>query len=395
MERSGKIVPAFDENEFLRKVWITLAREDAPIEIFDQGVIQMSIEEKRILFDSISYDARWEGEIGHDRQESYIDYETYYEKIPYTDYERKYNSTKKQYEQVPIMKYRQEARQRAVTKTKTVTDWHHSNGFHSGTHHDSVCIDGEISTSQFQRDYDPQYVRYLTDAEMQKESDMVITESMYNKIQTKHDLAIESSVMHSLPGDHYRGISYSLDNYYHENTELIKIPQYEASINYKGSSYNKSAFPFGSMTLIGGKIPNSNGLAHKKTELDNKRIAAVNNQKKETENKIMKAVLPIALISIGLLLLSICISLFVKVLALVIAGFATSVAVFFLSHIYANMKIKTEKKKAENFAELKHQEMEREYTTFEKEYKPKVLAALNKKLASLGYEPAEHNEYSK
>ena len=43
------------------------------------------MKEKRILFNSISYHARWSGEIGDDRKETYTDYETYYETVPYTE----------------------------------------------------------------------------------------------------------------------------------------------------------------------------------------------------------------------------------------------------------------------------------------------------------------------
>ena len=394
METSGKIAPLFDKDAFLRKTWITLAREDAPIEIFNTGSVEVVTEEKRVFFNAISYSTRWEGEIGNDREESYTDYETYYEKIPYTDYVRKCDPNTKQWYDAPVTKYRDEKRQRAVTRTRTVTDWHYSKGSHSGTDSDFVCIDGSIDKDRFSEEYDSEYVKTLSSAELAAESDMKITDSMYSQIKPLHDAAIYVDVLKSLPGDRNRGITHSIEEYCNTDSALIKVPENFANITFEGAKYTKQAFPFGEMTLDGDKIENDHGLIAKKRELDKKRENAVNNQEEETEKNILRAAAPISFAAMGLLVLSIVVSIFVKVFALVIAGFALSVAGFVLSKILTNIVIAKENRKASNFAEMKQKQMEREYSTFEKEYRAKVLAELNKKLASLGYDPATSSEYS-
>lgn len=391
-ERSGKISPLFDEQTFLRNTWISLAREDAPIEIFEQGAVQMSMKEKRILFNSISYHASWSGEIGDDRKETYTDYETYYETVPYTEYTRKYNSKTQRYEQVPYTVNKREARQRAVTRTRTVTDWHFSRGTTSGTHSDFACIDGSIDLAQFTNDYSASYVKYLSRAELLAEPDMMITDDMYRYVKPSHTDAIERAVMLSLPGDHSRGINYTIDRYVNTSSELIKVPEYFASISFKDSTYTKHAFPFGKMKMGGDGIKNKFGLRAKKAELRAKRDAAVKNQEKEIEAQSWKRIKPVSFLSLALLVFSICASLFIKVLPIVIIGFALALGGFIYSKAHIKSTQEKAKAQAQNFSAEKKKEMDDAYKAFAENYKTKLFAALNRKLADLGYETAKPTE---
>ena len=91
-ELLGKIVPQFEKENFQRKAWVALAKEDVPIEVFDANFSAVKEETHRVLVVNTTYRAAWTAEIGNDRQESYTDFETYYENIPYTDYETKYKN---------------------------------------------------------------------------------------------------------------------------------------------------------------------------------------------------------------------------------------------------------------------------------------------------------------
>ena len=388
-EKSGKILPQFDEQAFLRKAWIKLAHDDAPIEIFEKGTVEASLTEKRIFFNSVSYEGSWTGEIGNDREESYTDYENYTEKIPYTDYETKWNRELRKNEKVPVTKYREEKRQRAVTKTRTVTDWHSSTGSYSGSNSDFVCIDGELDRPLFTEEYDASYIQYLSEAEVTAEPDMAITKNMHGAIKQTHANAIDRDVERALPGDHQRSVNYTVDSYRSTQSFLIKTPVYSATISYLGKKYAAHAFPFGKMRLKSDTVENDHGLRAKRALLQSIRDGAVANQGAEVEAQKWKSILPVTYASVALLALSILISLFIKVLPLVVIGFGLAIAGLF----YSKSKIKAAEEKAKedakSFASIKDREMNEAYDAFAKEYNEKLLAALNKKLSSLGYEPAK------
>ena len=390
VERSGKILPQFNEQTFLRKAWIKLAQDDAPIEIFERGNVEASLEEKRIFFNSVAYEGSWTGEIGNDRQESYTDYENYTEEIPYTDYELKWDRDLKKNVRVPVTKYRKEQRQRAVTKTRTVTDWHSSSGSYSGSNSDFVCIDGALDRPLFTEEYDASYIKYLSEAEVTAEPDMAITKNMHGAIKQTHANAIDRDVDRALPGDHQRSVNYTVDSYRSTQSFLIKTPVYSATISYLGKEYAAHAFPFGKMKLNGDTVENDHGLRAKRASLKRLRDDAIANQEAEVEARKWKTIMPVAYTSVALLALSILISLFIRVLPLVIIGFGLAIAGLFYSKIKNKAAQEKAKEEAKSFASIKDREMNEAYDTFAKEYKEKLLTALNKKLTSLGYEPAKH-----
>ena len=125
-----RIVSNFSEDDFVRKSWIALANEDAPLEVFDENFGEVIQSEREVVIDSVAVNVSYQVSVGYDRQEPYIAYETYYENEPYITTESYYDSTLKCTRTREVTKYRSVAKQRQVTKYKTVTDWSPLSGVH-------------------------------------------------------------------------------------------------------------------------------------------------------------------------------------------------------------------------------------------------------------------------
>lgn len=100
------INPEFSQNDFIRNAWISLAKEDAPIEVFSENFDDVSIIDHQVVADYVAVNIAYQVNIGYDRQEPYIAYEMYYEKEPYIAYEKRYNTTTRQYEKCQVTKYK-------------------------------------------------------------------------------------------------------------------------------------------------------------------------------------------------------------------------------------------------------------------------------------------------
>lgn len=90
-----KILPEHSESDFLRKVWISLAKENAPSELFSEDFGEVQKTEHEVFFESVSVEVDYQASIGYDREEPYIAYETYYEDEPYLTTESYYDSNTK------------------------------------------------------------------------------------------------------------------------------------------------------------------------------------------------------------------------------------------------------------------------------------------------------------
>ena len=98
--------------------------------------------------------------------------------------------------------------------------------------------------------------------------------------------------------------------------------------------------------------------------------------------------------SLGLMLASIIVSLFTNQLLPMIAVFAGAVASFVFSTIWRIIREKKADRKADDDIYAMEQSYKQEFNDYEKNHKLKVLDALNKKLQSLGYKPANAKDLS-
>ena len=104
--RKMEISPEYSKDQFIRKAWITLAAENAPIEVFNETFRAAVKTDLQILIDSLSADVTYQASVGYDREEPYTDYETYYEQEPYIAYEKQWNNVTKQTEERQVTKYK-------------------------------------------------------------------------------------------------------------------------------------------------------------------------------------------------------------------------------------------------------------------------------------------------
>lgn len=387
-----KINPEFSKEEFVRKAWITLAQEDAPLEIYQSDFSDVSQHNFQVFYNTISFKANWQAEIGNDRTETYTDYEKYYEKIPYTDYETRYNSQTKQNETKPVTKYRQEERQRAVTKTRIVTDWNFGNGTHSGVSSNYVCLDSNenFRMKQFIEDSNHAKTSPLdkTDREMQ------ITESMFDLIDAEHAHTIYRDVHRSIPGDHNKNLSYDIKESENLTAILMSVPEYRMSIKLKDKTYHKNAFPFGSLTIDGETPKSRNSLEKEKQQREDALSKTIFQREQVARNQIWKLTSKLSLPTLGLLSLSIVVSLFVRFLFPVIAIFLCSVAAFILSSLYTKRIQTRETYSAMLDNSIEEDNFKKEFANYSRNHKNEILNALNKKLKSLGFDPASPEEYN-
>ena len=352
----------------------------------------------RVIYGLASYSATWSAQIGNDRKETYTDYEKYYERIPYTVYEEKYNYSTKRTETVAVTKYRQEERQRAVLKERTVTDWNSGNGEHSDIVERFAGLDDMPNNglARFLYDFskiDENYISELSLDEIEKNPKMQITEATSKFVFDVHAPEIYRQLYSSLPGDHIKNVDYNITSYNQSKIQLIEAPEYSASIKYDGKEYKKVGFSFGNMTIGGDVIPNSVGIEEIKLQKQKATKEEINKRNEEIDDKVWNATSKISIVSIVLLLASIIVSAFVKFLAPVIICFICAIGMCTFSMTYSK-KTKIEIQDITDIENIAAQKAcDDECLNYEKTKKAEMLVLLNKKLSSLGLEPINDSEF--
>ena len=352
------IIPEYSKDKFIRKIWIEIAKDDAPFDIFDQNFGDVVQNEHQVLIQSLSADMNYQASIGYDRQEPYIAYEDYYEDESYYENgQRKTRSVRKQ---------------RPVTKYKTVTDW----SAQHGTHHASSIVTVENIPNQFlDEELFISSFRY-----MKEKSLSIIPEDVASKIEvTKKALEAAAEEHHdilfrdlycSLPGDRKKDIDYQITKITDSSMSIYVAQEYEATISYNGKTYTKRAFPFGKMEIGGDKVENEEGL---ETVTEGKRA--------RIPDMVWPKVKNISILTIILLALTIIVNCFIHVTALVVICFIAAVAAFVVNTVMV-------RKQTKDITAM----VETEISDYSTNYKTKQRELLNNKLKSLGLEPAKADE---
>lgn len=389
-----ELVSEYTKDQFIRKVWIELAKEDAPLEIFSLDFTPVSENEHEIFVDSLSVDVSYQASVGHDRQEPYIDYEDYWEDIPYVVIEQKYNGITQKTENVEVTKYKKVKKQRQVTKYKKVTDWRPL----SGTHHTkSIAVvenkegqyfDRYLFVGSFRGAKDDSFV--MASAELAKQ--MQISNAAQSAARAEHRNSINSSVKNSLPGDHSKDLDWNITKVTDSALSLYKASEYETSILFNGKTYVRRAFPFGSMMIGGDQIKNEVSLDATKRKMREELKAKNEARKNAIEPNVIKATNGISLITIAALVTSILVSLFVRSTALILLMFAVAVASFVFNTIKVKNETEAETKRSDAEIAATTAEVEEEIVNYSENYNAKKRKILDDKLTSLGYKPVTAEE---
>lgn len=384
----------FSKDEFIRKAWIELAKEDAPIEVFDLNFTPVFENKHEILVDSIFVDVTYHAGIGYDRQEPYIAYEDYWEEEPYITTESYYDSNTKSTRTRQVTKYKKVKKQRQVTKYKTVTDWSTLSGEHSTK---SMAIVENTEGQHFDRSLFIESFRGAKDESFLPISEELaeqiqITKSTEDEVFESHRITVGNAVKNSLPGDHYRDLSWKVAETTSTETTVYNAPEYETSICFNGKVYVKHAFPFGSMNLAGDKIKNEISLKTIKNKMRSDLKEENAKRKDAIDKNISKSTFTISLLTILLFLASIGMSVMLWPPKLIIGAFAIAVVSFIINTIIVKSATKAENKRAEDENRARTAKVENEIANYSERYKAKQLKTLNDKLISLGYEPIAANE---
>ena len=392
----AELIPEFSADQFLRSAWITLAKEDAPIEVFSQDFQEIKQIEHQVVSDHIEYDVDYQASIGYDREESYITTEKYYEDQPYIAYEKQYNRTTGQYEERQVTKYKKVQKERPVTKYKTVTDWHPV----SGTYHGSSLAIAEnikglyLDIELFNKSFVDISLESISPIKDDEAASINLSEYATSFANTKHAFNIRSSVESSLQGDHSQDLDLQNLSITGKRLILYKTSEYQSHIVFDGKPYLKRAFPLGSMPIGGDRIPNNDDLDSVTEKMEQELDEAIKKRKETTEETIKKTTTGISIATIALLALSIIVSCFVHVMPLVIIAFVLAVAAFVFNTVFVNKKDKEEHKKEENEISELESKVTDEIVDYSINYRVKRLNALNNKLQSLGLNPVSADEMS-
>ena len=396
---SLKIIPEYSKEEFLRKAWISLAKEDVPLDVFALDFSNIETNYYTVVRGKANYLAEWTAEIGYFRTEHYTEYETYKEQIPYEVTEKEYNSIKQEYQYVKKTKYRTEERTRPVAKTRRVTDWKgQSNGKHSDMVDNFACIDnGNFDSVRYYNDCNTiknNSIEFLSQEEINQNPNSIITDKTVDFIVSKHKKKIFSQVYLAVPGDEKKGVDYQILSYDQTLIQTILVPEYTATIEYKGETYAVSAFPFGTMSFTEANIPNKKSADEVKKEKHEAMLQANQERKDSFKEVSLNRNFVFYVASFVLLLVSIIVSFTAKHYAPVIVCFVLAIVMYIFTYFFTAKINDKLKKEIEQANEEAKKQCEEECNAYAVTRKKEILDDLNKKLNMLGFAPASNDEYA-
>lgn len=400
----------FTKEQFLRAMYITLAKEDAPLTTLDHDVDDVSLIQHEVVVEDVVANASYSASIGYDRQESYQDTETYYEDIPYVaveTYTEGFGSNKVT-KQRQVNKTRKEERQRLVTKTRTVTDWQPVSG---QWEHTSVAIvenkpGVSLDSKAFEAAFNESEAVEANDGQ-----NCVIQDSTWAEADSFHRIHFQVGLEYSyLQGNRNKDVNVQKLDFLKSDVSVYNATEFVAKID----GCEKKAMNFGELIIRGEQIHNERSLGAYKKDMMRLKQSEQNNTKAEIENykktrngqvdgNVWIKTKKVSLLSLGLLALSIAVSLLVPITFAVIGAFSLAVAAFIYEMVRISTSYKGEKKLAkeeiatyeETCQELLNEKVigiNNKIDNYADVYREEVVNRLNGKLISLGLEPAEYEE---
>lgn len=385
------------KEEFLREAWITLASEDVPLDVFNENFEEPYEIDHQLFINSISAEVSYRVSVGYDRDEPYIDYEKYYEDVPIQVTEEYYDYATHSKKTRLAVKNQSVKKERPVTRYKKVTDWSMTAGNFNTT--SVVAVENlknrKIDEERLSRSLPPDIKKLRGNIEAPDEStaaSMALNDSTSKYAMKKHCGNIEWSLKNSLPGDRYRDLSWEIVKSRSDTSFLCNIKEYEAILKYKGKEYKKRSYAIGKAEVAGDKIINDKKLTtiikEKNEELEKRK----NDRQSLKYRKIEGSTAPLSWVTIGLLALSIILSVFVRVTSIIIIAYVVALAAFLLSLLQVN-KVKYKENLLEKWANEKDEnQTKKEIDDFKYNYKTKLLETLNDKMRSLNLKEVKIDE---
>lgn len=349
--------------DFLRRTWLEIIKNDPPQDIFNYDFGEIKTICRDIFFRCATVDMSYSASVGHDRQEPYIAYETYYEEVRNGDRTERVR------------------KERPVTKYRTVTDWSAVSGNYSaatmGAADNNRC-DGfsnvaflySMAGVSLSIEGDNPDIALLSDSEC---AALQVDKEAEAEVDSLIETSARRELEESLPGDHKKNISVTINGYADSHDVLCQTEEYETEISYEGKKYKNTGFTFGYMM---GHNELLFGLKNDKS------LESIIKAKKDSiEPAVSKEIYGLSLITIGVIALSIIMSLFVHYYAAIVPAAMASLVMF----IFRLVKESQTRKRIKA-------EVEKECAECKTNYKQKLLDKLNNKLSSLSLKPATWEE---
>ena len=389
-----EIVPEYTKEEFIRKAWIQLAKEEAPLEVFSGDFDSVTQKKHQVVIDTVTVDVKYQGSAGYHRQEPYLDYETYYEKEPYLTTESYYDSTTRTTRTRQVTKYQTVEKHRPVTRYQTVVDWSPTSGHQRA---ESTVFAENLPHVSF--DEGTFYASYkdLQESSLKPVSDevaqtMVVTEKTRKIIEDEHADEIFWSVERSLPGDDHQRLDWEIAKEISSSTRIVNLVEYRTSITYNGVKYKRYAFPFGSMVVEGDPIEDKSRPVSVTEKIKSDFFSMSTSKERKTDRMVDGVSVGIVLLTILLLIGSILVSCFVRVREAVVGCFIAAVVAFFSGILIDFVFDKVAHRITKSFINAEMKRAMSEISDYSEDYEKKVWEALNLKLESLGLRPATDAE---
>ncbi len=336
----------YTKEDFLRRAWVQLAKEKIAEEVFDLDFSEVKEKERVILNESGNAKVSYSASVGYDRQEPYIDYESYREKVG-----DKYVT-----------------RQRQVTKYKTVTDWSPISGETSVECFSYVQNDDEYPDVNIRRFKNCMYsakIGIQHEAAEDVAKRVEVSQRAKSESAEKLKESAGSAVRRHLPGDQDRDFSYGIKDLEVTNSELYIVKEYSATIKVGEKCYTKTAYPFGDSVVFGDDIP-------VKADIDKE----IEKEKKSLYTTVWEKSCNTVFLSMILSVVSILVSLLIPVTSIMVIAVLVAAGAFAYSLVFSKI--------TETATEKAIDEKCKEYS---EKFAEKQTDLLNKKLKSLGFEP--------
>ncbi|MBQ8549956.1 MAG: hypothetical protein IJ426_01305 [Clostridia bacterium] len=387
---SARIMPENSKEEFLREAILDFAREDAPIDVFSKEFGEVEMTEQQVYICSINMDVDYQAGVGYDRQEPYLDVETYYEKEPYTDYEVYYENGHRY--QRPVTKYRKVEKQRQVTKYRTVTDWSTTAGSRNVKTTKYATNGYNMDGKSFIKSFTSMDSSAEVVLEGEEAEGIALEQYALDTVCDSIRNAAIDSIAYSLSCDHSRDINYVTTGINEIDANIYVIPQYTVSVEYGGETYEKRDYAFGDAAVAGDSIENTESLESAKEKIR----AEAAKKRKAVEDAVPKkektGMAGMGMLTLLVLAASILISIFIRSRVLVLGGLAAALVFFILGRKKAkSVKKKVEKETDDLISEI-NRDMRDKVDNYSAHYRAKVLEEVNAKLTALGLDETDAEE---
>lgn len=337
-----QIIPRYSKDDFIREIWLNIASEDSPIDIFDCDLCDVTESFKKIVVCTVNAKLTYTARTGKEREQRI----QIREKIDTGEiFPREVKSE----------------------RIETVVDWDPT----------PIIKDTEITSSI---SYDTQTRKNLYGLSLAElaECDTVDKEAseILDSDMTEIGRILYDKIYQTIYDDLYsRNRKIDLDLEIKEtetlSTVIYLVPVWETTIEYKGEKYTKKAYPIGYMEISGNKI----NIETKENYIKKKQDE--NDRRKKSE--LWKKTKKIDFIAWGCSVLSIILSLSVRSIIVSVLGLIPVAGMFAFSWWYTSQEwYKLPKNPDDN--------------TILNQYLQKKYDLLNNKLTSLNLKPLDQYE---